>query len=137
MRVRRAATSANSAATKNALASTSNTTAMRRMPIDCDRGPGIEAGTQPVLTRLQAPPYDVLAPHLPRIGGADPDTARAVRAILDDVRASRDAAVREHTQRLDGVDLPPEQWEVPSVRCQDALDSIPRAVRAALETAVR
>ncbi|PYO67631.1 MAG: histidinol dehydrogenase [Gemmatimonadetes bacterium] len=90
-----------------------------------------------MLTRLQAPPYDVLAPHLPRIGGADPDTARAVRAILDDVRTSRDAAVREHTKRLDGVDLAPEQWEVPGVRCQDALEKIPRAVHAALQTAVR
>ena len=90
-----------------------------------------------MVTRLQAPPYDGLAPHLPSSGRADPDTARAVRAILDDVRASRDAAVREHTKRLDGVDLSPEQWEVPAARCQDALDRIPAAVRAALETAVR
>jgi len=79
----------------------------------------------------------VLAPHLPSSARADPDTARAVRAILDDVRASGDAAVREHTKRLDGVDVSPEQWEVPAARCQDALDRIPAAVRAALETAVR
>jgi len=90
-----------------------------------------------VVTRLQAPPYEVLAPHLPSSARADPDTARAVRAILDDVRASGDAAVREHTKRLDGVDVSPEQWEVPAARCQDALDRIPAAVRAALETAVR
>jgi len=44
-----------------------------------------------VVTRLQAPPYDALAPHFPKIGEADPDTARAVRAILDDVRAAGDA----------------------------------------------
>ena len=90
-----------------------------------------------MVTRLQAPPYEVLAPHLPSSARADPDTARAVRAILDDVRASGDAAVREHTKRLDGVDVSPEQWEVPAARCQDALDRIPAAVRAALETAVR
>src|SRR5436309_15556513 len=104
MRVRRAATSANSAATKNALARTSSTTAMRRRPIDCDRGPGIEAGTLPVVTRLQAPPYEVLAPYLPSSARADPDTARAVRAILDGVRASGDAARRDDLKRLDVVD---------------------------------
>src|SRR5207249_12149980 len=81
--------------------------------------------------------YEVLAPHLPSSARADPDTARAVRAILDDVRASGDAAVREHTKRLDGVDVSPEQWEVPAARCQDARDRIPAAVRAALEAAVR
>src|SRR2546430_17315481 len=48
MRVRRAATSANSAATKNAFASTSATTATRRRPGDSEPGGGraIEAGTK-------------------------------------------------------------------------------------------
>jgi len=45
MRVRRARRARKLGATKNALARTSSTTAMRRRPIDCDRGPGIEAGT--------------------------------------------------------------------------------------------
>src|SRR6266571_2794523 len=67
MRVRRAATSANSAATKNAFASTSATSATRRTPSDPDTDPSIEAGTYPVLTRLQAPPYDALAARLPAI----------------------------------------------------------------------
>jgi histidinol dehydrogenase len=89
-----------------------------------------------VLTRLQAPPYDVLAPHLPRGGAADAATAAAVRAILDDVRARGDAAVEEHTRRLDGVDLPPERWEVSGDRCQQALDRIATPLRAALEVAV-
>src|SRR5439155_1120927 len=88
-------------------------------------------------TRLQAPPYDALAPHFPKIAGRDADTARAVRAILDDVRAARDAGVREHTRRLDGVDLPPGDWEVPAVRWQEALERIPRPLRAALELAVQ
>src|SRR5205809_5601369 len=85
MRVRRAATSANSAATKNAFASTSATSAARRRPSDSVADPDIEAGTYPVVTRLQAPPFDVLAPYLPTRGAAaDPETATAVRAIIED-----------------------------------------------------
>src|SRR6266571_3961320 len=136
MRVRRAATSANSAATKNAFASTSATSATRRTPSDPDTDPSIEAGTYPVLTRLQAPPYDALAARLPPIGAAHPETATAVRAILDDVRARGDQAVREQTQRLDGVDLAPGEWEVPAIRCQEALARIPGRLRDALELAV-
>src|SRR5213593_834266 len=136
MRVRRAATRANSAATKNAFASTSATSATRRRPSDPEAASGIEAGTYPVLTRLQAPPYDALDAHLPKVGGADPATAATVRAILEDVRTRGDVAVREHARRLDGVDLAPQQWEVPGVSCQEALERVPAAVRAALETAV-
>src|SRR6266571_7961724 len=138
MRVRRAATSANSAATKNAFASTSATNASRRTPRDsrADSGMGIEAGTYPVLTRLQAPPYEALAAHLPQLGAADPETAAAVRAILEDVRARGDEAVREQARRLDQVDLEPGEWEVTGVRCQEALARIPPPLRAALEVAV-
>ncbi len=89
-----------------------------------------------MLTRLQAPPYDALAPHLARAAAADRETAAAVRAILDDVGARGDAAVREHTQRLDGVDLAPGEWELPRARRRQALDRIPARLRAALETAV-
>jgi len=89
-----------------------------------------------VLTRLQAPPYDALAARLPPIGAAHPETATAVRAILDDVRARGDQAVREQTQRLDGVDLAPGEWEVPAIRCQEALARIPGRLRDALELAV-
>jgi len=89
-----------------------------------------------VLTRLQAPPYDALTPHLPKSGAADPETAATVRAILDDVRARGDAGVQEHARRLDRVDLAPAQWEVSSAACQAALARIPGRVRAALETAV-
>ncbi len=89
-----------------------------------------------MLTRLQAPPYDALAAHLPQVGAADPETAAAVRAILEDVRARGDEAVREHARRLDAVDLEPGEWEVPHVSCQEALERIPAPVRAALEVAV-
>src|SRR2546427_161059 len=136
MRVRRAATSANSAATKNAFASTSATSAARRRPSDSVADPDIEAGTYPVVTRLQAPPFDALAPYLPTRGAAaDPETATAVRAIIEDVRARGDAAVVDHARRLDGVELAPEQWEVSGARCEEALARIPRALRAALELA--
>ena len=84
-----------------------------------------------MVTRLQAPPYDALAPHLPRPGGDDPATAGAVREILAAVRARGDAAVREYTRRLDGVDLAPAAWEVPAARWRAALARIPAAVRAA------
>jgi histidinol dehydrogenase len=89
-----------------------------------------------VLTRLQAPPYDALAPHLAKAGAADPETALAVRAIVDDVRARGDDAVRDHTRRLDGRDMAPDEWQVSGARCQEALQRIPRSLRAALETAV-
>ncbi|HEX9703958.1 MAG TPA: histidinol dehydrogenase [Gemmatimonadales bacterium] len=89
-----------------------------------------------MLKRLQAPPYEALAQHLPQIGAADADTAAAVRAILADVRARGDAAVREHTRRLDGIDLAPEEWEVPGVRCQEAIDRLPASLITALEVAI-
>ncbi|MGH7672359.1 MAG: histidinol dehydrogenase, partial [Gemmatimonadales bacterium] len=78
-----------------------------------------------------------MLPHLPRIGAADPATTAVVAAILDDVRARGDQAVREQAHRLDGLDLAPEEWEVSAARCQRALDNIPRPLRAALETAVQ
>jgi histidinol dehydrogenase len=89
-----------------------------------------------VLTRRQAPPYDALAAHLPRGAAADPETAAAVHAMLADVRVNGDAAVRALTRRFDGVDLPPERWEVTADEQVAAVDSLPEAVYAALETAI-
>src|SRR5437867_13187551 len=40
-----------------------------------------------------------------------PETAAAVRAILEDVRARGDEAVREQARRLDQVDLEAGAWE--------------------------
>src|SRR5207245_1467236 len=83
--------------------STSATSAARRSPSDSVADPDIEAGTYPVVTRLQAPPFDVLAPYLPTRGAAaDPETATAVRAIIEDVRARGGAAAVDHARRLDG-----------------------------------
>ncbi len=89
-----------------------------------------------MLTRLQAPPYDSLAARLAARGLSDANTAAAVRAVVEDVRAAGDRAVQEHARRLDGVDLAPEEWEVSGARCQEALARLAAPLRAALETAV-
>jgi histidinol dehydrogenase len=57
----------------------------------------------------------------------------AVSRILKDVRMDGDSALQKWTQRLDGLDLKPDP--VPKASIQSALDSIPPAERAALETA--
>lgn len=89
-----------------------------------------------MLTRLQAPPYEALAPHLPRGAAADPVTAGDVHAILEDVRRDGDAAVRAYAKRLDGVDLPPERWEVTLPEQWAAVERLPQPVHDALEAAI-
>jgi histidinol dehydrogenase len=89
-----------------------------------------------VLTRLQAPPFDALAPHLAKAGAADPETAAAVRAIVDDVRARGDDAVRDHTRRLDGRDLAPTDWEIPRAAWRAALERLAPPLAAALRAAI-
>lgn len=89
-----------------------------------------------MLKRLQAPPYEAVARHVARGGATDAETEAAVRVIVEDVRARGDAAVRDHTRRLDGVDLAPDAWEVPAARCREAVDRLPEAVLTALEVAV-
>ena len=58
----------------------------------------------------------------------------AVTAILADVRERGDAAVREQTLRLDGVDLPADYAEPPA-RLRAALAAQSAALRTALEVA--
>jgi histidinol dehydrogenase len=82
------------------------------------------------------PPIEGLDPFLPRVAGADAETRKAVSAILDDVFARGDDAVREYTSRFDGVDLPPEQWELPSEAWQSALGRIPPVLQEALARSV-
>jgi histidinol dehydrogenase len=60
-----------------------------------------------------------------------------VTAILDDVLARGDAAVREYTRRFDGVDLAPEDWELDCAVWQDALGRIAPPLREALTRAVQ
>jgi histidinol dehydrogenase len=77
-----------------------------------------------------------LTPLLPRGATADPEIAAAVRAIVEDVRARGDAAVRAHTARLDGSDLPPERWEISTADQWAAVERLPEALHDALETAI-
>src|SRR5262249_43567852 len=59
----------------------------------------------------------------------------AVRPICDDVRERGAAAIREHTARFDGVDLP--TTKVPRHALADALERLDQGVAAALREAVR
>ncbi|HEY2813166.1 MAG TPA: histidinol dehydrogenase [Acidimicrobiales bacterium] len=72
---------------------------------------------------------------LPRPSGgeASAEVVASVRTILAGVRERGDAAVRESTERFDGVRL--DELVVPDGQRKRALDSIPADVRDALETA--
>lgn len=83
------------------------------------------------------PPLEALEPFLPRIAGADPETRRTVAGILEDVLARGDQAVREYTLRFDGVDLPPEAWELEPAAWQSALGRVSPALREALALSVQ
>ena len=67
----------------------------------------------------------------PDAGGEAP--VAAVRAILADVRARGDAAVRELTERFDGVAI--DDLRVPAADLDIALDRLDPDLRLALETA--
>lgn len=88
-----------------------------------------------MIRRVVVPPFDVLDPFLPRQSGPDADTRDTVAAILADVLARGDAAVRDYSRRFDGVDLAPEAWEMDASACQAALTRLEPAVRRALECA--
>ena len=70
---------------------------------------------------------------LARPDAAGSDVAASVRAILTDVRARGDAAVRELTARFDGVEI--EELGVPARAVQAALDDVGPGLVAALELA--
>jgi histidinol dehydrogenase len=86
-----------------------------------------------VLNRLdlRGVPAGELAARLPRpsVGGQDP--VDAVRAILEDVRNRGDDALRELTERFDGVAL--VDLRVPPAEIADALASTDPELRRALE----
>jgi histidinol dehydrogenase len=86
-----------------------------------------------MLTRLDLRGVTDLAGILPRPAMAKEPPTQVVQAILADVRARGDAAVRDHTERLDGVVL--DDLRVPADELRQALDSIPKALREALEAA--
>jgi histidinol dehydrogenase len=87
----------------------------------------------PLLTRLDRRGHAEPAADLPRptLGGDEP--VEAVRAILADVAARGDVALREHTARLDGVEV--EALRVPADVVAAAADRLDPALRDALEQA--
>ena len=70
---------------------------------------------------------------LPRPQAAGNLPVAAVQAILAEVRAGGDDAVRSLTERFDGVDL--DSLAVPAAEVEAALGSIPPLLREALEAA--
>jgi histidinol dehydrogenase len=83
---------------------------------------------------LRGVPAAELAHHLPRpVTADDPEVVASVRAILAGVRQGGDAAVREYTQRFDGVDL--DELAVPPSASAAALARIDPTLRRALEAA--
>lgn len=90
-----------------------------------------------MLRRLSAPPFEVLTPFLPSLAPAEAEVRRAVEGILEDVAARGDAAIVEHTTRLDGVTLTPVAWEVPREKWADAFERLPPLLQGALAEATR
>ena len=90
-----------------------------------------------MIRQIAVPPFDLLDPFLPKPSVLDTATRDGVAAILADVAARGDAAVRHWTQHLDGVDLAPGAWELPRAEWEAALDRIDHELREALETAVQ
>ena len=89
-----------------------------------------------MIRRLVVPPFEALRPFLPQVNSADTATRATVERILQRVATDGDRAVRASTLELDGLDLPPETWEVPRAHWVTALDRLPSALRQALELAV-
>jgi histidinol dehydrogenase len=87
----------------------------------------------PLLTRLDRRGATDPAADLPRPGLGGDEPVEAVRAILADVAERGDEAVRDHTERLDGVRL--DDLRVPPDEVDAALDRVDPEVRAALEAA--
>ncbi len=88
-----------------------------------------------VLDRVDVRGVRDLRAVLPRPagGGDDPAVVEAVRRILADVRQRGDAAVRDCTERFDGVRI--DELAVREEEWKRALDAIPADVRGALELA--
>ena len=100
---------------------------------------GLPRASGPVtLARTQVPPLAVLDERLATTAAAaDIATRERVSLILAAVRESGDEAVRRFQRELDGVDLAPEEWEVPRTAWDAARDRLPPTLQSALEYAAR
>jgi histidinol dehydrogenase len=68
---------------------------------------------------------------------SDADVSRDVAAIIADVRAHGDAALKDYTVRFDGHDLDAGGWEIPRAERRAALDGLDKDLRGALELAAK
>jgi histidinol dehydrogenase len=82
---------------------------------------------------LRGVPADELAGAMPRPPIEQTFPSDAVRAVLDEVRAGGDEAVRALTRRFDGVDI--DTLRVPTQDLDAALTGIDPGLRSALELA--
>ncbi|MBW3669517.1 MAG: histidinol dehydrogenase, partial [Actinobacteria bacterium] len=82
---------------------------------------------------LRGTSADDLRSSLPRPEAAKEPPVAAVQAILADVRARGDQALREYTERFDGVAL--DAFRVPQAELDEALATIPPLLREALDAA--
>src|SRR5690606_37783149 len=85
----------------------------------------------------QVPWNDDVAANVAALRALAPPAAEvraAATAIVADVRARGDAAVREQTLRLDRVDLA-DDYAVPTAEMRTRLEALAPELRAALETA--
>jgi histidinol dehydrogenase len=82
---------------------------------------------------LRGVPADQLAEALPRPPAEESFPSEAVRAVLDEVRAGGDEAVRALTRRFDGVDI--DTLRVPDADLDAALGGLDLDLRRALELA--
>jgi histidinol dehydrogenase len=100
------------------------------------RGAGMNERPSPQVLRridLRGVAHDQIAALLPRPEVAGEGPVSAVREILAEVRERGDHAVRDFTERFDGVR--PIELRIPAEELTAALDRIDPAVRAALEMA--
>jgi histidinol dehydrogenase len=89
-----------------------------------------------MLTRLDLRGRHPGAPlDLPRPQAATDPPLAAVQAIVADVRARGDVAVRELTERFDHLEAPLGDLRVGAAECEEALAGLSPLLREALETA--
>ena len=101
-----------------------------------------DSGASPVTTRIDLRGRDTAALTRSALDGLLPRAAldvdhavTLVKPLTEDIRRRGGAAVREHTARFDGVDLPTTR--VPQQALDDALAGLDADLRAALEEAAR
>jgi len=91
----------------------------------------------PVVRYEKGTTPDRLAKILARADTAwDAGVLSSVAELLADVKTRGDEAVSEHTARLDGVELSPEQFRIPREAMKTALDELPNELNAAIRKAI-